>query len=645
MEQARVEDAGLTCRGRDAGLRDVTIDYDPPAGAVDDQGPAFSLVELTTSLPFGIERLGSDKGPQALVVKVRYVKQSDSVARSAVITFKSNDQITPSVSITVTTDVGVPRLSATPNPVDFQLVPRSDTPIYRTLTLLNTGNRVLNVSGFRVEDDVRFGVRGDGFELTGEDAANGIDLAQAIQVEPGANKTVEVSFLSDSPSPAEGQLVIFSDDPTSGQTGYAVDLVANKSGPCVLVTPREVDFGGKLVGNQSRIELKVESCGTEPLSLTSVAMKAGSSPDFSLDFSTLPTGYETGWSTTHPLSVPINESVTIAVVFVPDSVNPRDADNVPIPDKGTVLIGSNAFESQVQVPVEGAGSDVECPTPVIVVEEGEEVIPETVLHLDATQSYAPFGGIAAYEWRVTQPEGSASVLVPSFTDPQPVLEANVVGVYTFKLDVRDENGNRSGESSACPTAEYQVLVQPDQAIHVELTWVTPGDVDETDTGEGVGSDLDLHFAHESARGPDLDGDGFPDPWFDESWDVFWFYPEQQWGSFDPNARDNPTLDRDDTDGAGPENLNLAVPQDGVAYTIGVHYWNDWGFGPADATVKVFHYAELVYEATLEEMQRLDMWCVGKIHWPTPAVERCAPEGQPEQVTPRYVNTFFQPSGI
>src|SRR5690606_23555527 len=108
--------------------------------------------------------------------------------------------------------------------------------------------------------------------------------------------------------------------------------------------------------------------------------------------------------------------------------------------------------SEVQVPVEGAGSDVECPTPVIVVEEGEEVIPETVLHLDATQSYAPFGAIAAYEWRVEQPDGSASVLVPSFTDPQPVLEANVVGVYTFRLDVRDENGNRSGETSACPTA-------------------------------------------------------------------------------------------------------------------------------------------------------------------------------------------------
>src|SRR5690606_12334778 len=155
----------------------------------------------------------------------------------------------------------------------------------------------------------------------------------------------------------------------------------------------------------------------------------------------------------------------------------------------------------------------------------------------------------------------------------------------------------------------------DRAILVELTWTTPGDPDETDTGEGTGSDLDLHFAHHNAVGPDLDGDGFPDPWLDQDWDVFWFNPNPNWGSLNPAVDDNPSLDRDDTDGGGPENISIGIPEDGVSYTIGVHHWNDWGFGPADATVRVFHYADLVYEVTRPAMNPRDMWCVGFIHWP------------------------------
>jgi hypothetical protein len=59
-------------------------------------------------------------------------------------------------------------------------------------------------------------------------------------------------------------------------------------------------------------------------------------------------------------------------------------------------------------------------------------------------------------------------------------------------------------------------------------------------------------------------------------------------------------------------------------------------------VKVFHYAEKIHDVTLEGMQALDLWCVGSITWPVPAVIRCAADGAPEQVSPRYVNPFFQP---
>jgi len=629
-------------------LKAVRLDYTVPEGGEDDFGPAFELVALPVTLPFGILPIGGEELPKGVNVQVRYTKPSDGLPRTASLVFESNDIVAPEQTLVLTTDVGTPRLAVAPSPVDFGLVPKSTTPIAKTLTLINSGSRTLNISGFKITDDGRFGVRGDGFDISGPEGILGIDLEEAITVPAGETRTLEATFLSDSATPAEGNLLIYSDDPAHPE-GLAVPLVANKSGPCILVTPRKVEFGGKLVGALSKVSVRVESCGTEELELESVTLAPGSSQDFGLDFAALGEGFEAGPSAAHPLVIPINTAVTVDVTFVPDAVNPRDADNIPIPDQGTLLFASNAFESEVEVKVSGAGSDVECPTPVIRIAEGEEVIPQTVLHLDATQSYAPFGEIKDYLWQRPRPEngtapsGSTSIFVPSSTDPQPVFEVNVVGTYRFRLDVVDQNGNASG-SEACPTAEYLVIVQPDQAIHVELTWVTPGDPDETDTGEGQGTDLDLHFAHQNAIGPDLDGDGLPDPWFDDTWDVFWFNVNPNWASFDPNAKDDPSLDRDDTDGAGPENLNLSVPEDGVTYTIGVHFWKDWGFGTADATVKVFHYADLIYEVTYPDMAWLDLWCVGQIHWPAPVVERCAAEAEPEAITPNYVNNFFRPPG-
>lgn len=623
-------------------IKDIALEYTPPGGAEDGDISAFRLQPLTGTLPIGIEPFGGTTFPQGLDVEILYTKR-DALPRNARLVFKSNDIVNPTQYLDVTTDVGAPSLTVIPTRVDFGLVPKSDTPVSRTIALVNSGSRVLKVSGFKIGRDGRFGVRGTDFDISGPDGLTGIDLATAIEVPPGEQRPLEVTFLSDSPAPADGDLIIYSDDLRTTATGLVVPLVANKNGPCILVNPRRVAFGGKIVGSSSTITFEITSCGTEPLEIRDVSWLAGASPDFALDFSTLPAGFETGPTAAHPLSIPINQKATIGVVFVADAVNPRDAENIPIPDEGTIAIGSNAFESKVEVDVTGAGSDVDCPTPVIIVQEGEEVIPQTVLHLDARQSYAPFGGISAYNWELTSwPDtGPKPIMVPSFTDPQPVVEVNIVGSYVFKLGVVDEFGNRSGVPS-CPDATYTVLVQPDQAIHVELTWVTPGDVDETDTGERKGSDLDLHFAHQNAIGPDIDRDGAPDPWFDDTWDVFWSNKAPNWASFDPSAKDDPSLDRDDTDGGGPENLGLRVPEDGVTYRIAAHYWDDWNFGPADATVKVFHYADLVYEAQYPALKPLDMWCVGQIVWPLPEVERCAPEGSPERVTPSYVNTFFQP---
>ena len=264
------------------------------------------------------------------------------------------------------------------------------------------------------------------------------------------------------------------------------------------------------------------------------------------------------------------------------------------------------------------------------------MIPQTVLHLKGDESYgcSGSGGIAKWVWSVEQPVGSQSVFVPSNTFPNPTFEANVAGVYTFHLTVVDQL-----DGPSCFPAEYEVVAIPDEAIHIELLWHTPGDPDETDTGPEAGSDLDLHFLHPWAAGPDKDGDGQADGWFDLPFDTFWFNPHPFWGSYDPAINDDPGLDRDDTDGAGPEIINLDIPEH-VVYRVGVHYWNDHGYGPAYATVRVYIYAQLVFEVQDVMLVDSDMWSVCTVEWPSGKVTQVlGPNGQPG-VTPSYCSAGY-----
>ena len=156
--------------------------------------------------------------------------------------------------------------------------------------------------------------------------------------------------------------------------------------------------------------------------------------------------------------------------------------------------------------------------------------------------------------------------------------------------------------------------------------------------------MDLHFIHPSAPSevgaPDLDEDGEPDPYFSQPYDCFWFNPHPDWGDFGSAVDDDPGLDRDDTDGAGPENVNLAVPENDARYEIAVHYWNDHGYGAAFVTVRVYIYQSLVYELANVRLINHDLWCVAFVDWPTGQVTLCEAPGGGYRITPNYQHPMF-----
>jgi len=278
-----------------------------------------------------------------------------------------------------------------------------------------------------------------------------------------------------------------------------------------------------------------------------------------------------------------------------------DPDSIVSKDDGLLL-----EDSELTAKPDNGDFEVklECPEPIIMIEEGEEVPPQTTLHLHGEFSVPASGDITSYIWTVDQPEANKFNLIPTMTFPSPTHEVNVFGTYTYCLDVCDEAhcSNEAGcQNTACSTVQANLS----NGMHIELTWHTPGDTNEFDEGPGAGSNMDLHLLNPA-------GD-----WFDLQNDCFWYNPAPGWGGRNPGD-DHPSLDRDDTDGAGPENINYDSPIAGT-YRIGVHYWDDNGFGPSYSKVRVYVFGNLVFEWDLLDdeipMETCDLWEVAEIVWP------------------------------
>ena len=567
--------------------------------------------------------------PEELVVNVNFTRPLDDLDRSADLRIRTDASNKPEVIVSFSTAKGFPKIQVSPDWVDFKQVGQGELREEK-INILNTGAADLEVKGFKLTGSEFYTlvVQGTDYPVSGL-TAEGITFEEPVVIEPGKATFFKVRFEPLDDKPANGKLLLFSNDVEKAD-GVEVKITGNESVPCIAVNPAKVNFGGKKYGEQAVVPLEISACGEAPLEIYDIFIKEGSSPDFEADVSTL----EFAPSAEAPVIVPISGSVMINVLFIPDAPNPMTEDGSLILDEGVLVIVNNSFAKDKEVDLSGAGVEIECPTAIIKCAEGDEVIPQTVLHLFGDESYASNGTIQKWEWSVEQPAGSQSVFVPSYTFPNPTFETNVAGVYSFYLTVYDQTNTPS-----CFPATYEVVVIPDEAIHIELLWHTPEDPDETDTGPEAGSDLDLHFLHPWAAGPDLDGDGAPDGWFDIPFDGFWFNAHPNWGSYDPAINDDPGLDRDDTDGAGPENINLDIPEN-VSYRVGIHYWNDHGYGASFATVRVYIYAQLVFEVADVMLVDSDMWEVCTVEWPSGKVQVITDDAGQYKITPNYHNPYF-----
>ncbi|AKF09294.1 PKD domain protein [Sandaracinus amylolyticus] len=164
------------------------------------------------------------------------------------------------------------------------------------------------------------------------------------------------------------------------------------------------------------------------------------------------------------------------------------------------------------------------------------------------------GTIRAWAWSVEAvPPGSRPAAPAPANAARTVFTPDLAGEYSLRLRVTDDDGQ---------TAECTTLVRAvsGDGLRVEMFW------------DSNGTDMDTHVLQPGARA-----------WFDGTGDCFYSNctgMRLMWGG--PGTDDDPRLDIDDTNGFGPENINIRRPVPGV-YRVGVHAFS----GSGRVTVRIY----------------------------------------------------------
>ena len=293
---------------------------------------------------------------------------------------------------------------------------------------------------------------------------------------------------------------------------------------CLTASPTEIDFGAMSIGEKLAVPLVLTACEEADVVLTSMA---GRGAPFHLLREDAP------WLPLEGTVISAGGQATLSVYFAPEATAGPEAESPILPYQGELIVRyeeqqepgvPSGFGELQPIPVKGKAFLQDCA--VAVPWFKPSVGDPLQIELHGSGSASPNGPLEKFAWKAEGPPGATAVFQPSASVADPLLVVDQMGAYEMTLTVWDDQGTSCGPATlkyvvAPPGGLAEIPTPPATGIYVALGWRTPGDPDETDTGPEAGSDMDVHFTHPWAAGPDLDGDGIPDGWFHMPFDCFW----------------------------------------------------------------------------------------------------------------------------
>lgn len=429
--------------------------------------------------------------------------------------------------------------------IDFGVVLAFETRT-RTIRLRNTGTAPLVVAETELQtlnDDLT------------------LRAPWAGTLEPGATAELVVDFAPVAEGRRGGVVVIASNDPRQPFAEVLIQALA--AGPHLCVEPPLLNFGDVVVGQERVLEVALSNCGLVPWTLETTTLRES-------DAATL-------------------EYALLNPPPVPQVYAPGDAFTAQVryrPAAQRVDAGSLDFAADLisnSVLLTGKGGPPSCVAVAPVANAGADLAsrPLGTVTLDGRASSSPRPGGVTHQWRILSQPANAGGALSSATIARPELTTPIAGDYVLELVVRD--------SANCQSAPDTVTVHaaPDARLHILVTW-----------SQEFG-DVDTHFVG-------------PGGTFWTRGDTFFGNRTPDWGAgntvaADGSSANDPRLDKDDTWGRGPENVNQDVLFDGD-FQVKLHYYcsrRTFGssYGDATATVMVFVDGLERYSGTVTMRQR------------------------------------------
>jgi hypothetical protein len=450
--------------------------------------------------------------------------------------------------------------------------------------------------------------------------ADGLAVDGAQSINPGLSTDLVVSVLPLVESALTTTLVILTDAENTEQNPDGrseIRVVLQATGvdngvPDIEVLPANCDFGPVGVGGIKVCELTVRNVGTRELFFSSTTLEQ-TRPAGSAD----PAGYRVQGalpSEEQPLAP--SGTFTMRVALSPDVLGPY---------QGTLSIRTNdPDESLVQVPLTGTGSPSPTCTAYVKSVNGDayevgdnpqiEPLDDIVV---AIQGVAPNPEttIAACHWEfVGRGEGSnLSFVNPDGCETGFVFDGtkiglDVAGKYVLQGQVTDSLGTIN--TNDC-RLEFDAI--PTDSLLVQATW-----------GSSPDSDMDLHMIRRNIDGQYCHGSmgsGTPtaaqlaEPCNganSDDQDCHFGNRNINWDGDGSNLSEgDPSLDVDDTNGFGPENINIDLALPG-SYLFGIANFD----GSPDELnfIRLYLFGQLAGEWS--QSLSAEWFEPGVVHWPT-----------------------------